>query len=1283
MLTRMRKLGLLALWLFITPVALFAQSQQNISKELNWLELEVSKPDVEGYTHIKRPIWCNGCLESIENEYFIPSISELIPTDGRVITDIRLVPRSTKSIENREMAEFIKSDFEIKTVPLRIGGAMYTSVQVRPVRSTENGLEVLENFDLQLSFRATSTNTNLKSKKDQTYTSVLSKAESFKLSVVRSGVHRLDKAFFDQAGIDISGLRFSTFNIYGNGGAMLPEVIAEDRFEDLRQNAIYIEDQNGNDQMDAGDYVLWYAQGPDAIAYDLVKEEYNYSKHDFEDKAYYFVQWGQDPSLVLSDIPNGQALSPDLSLDRYDYIIHHEEDDINHIHSGRIWWGDEMSGAQTTKTFNYNVNGLVTGEQLFFKTITSARSLTSSFINITVNGQSTNSVHSSVSGEFDANYTAGSKYSQLIANVSSNNISVQYDYSKPLNDSKAWIDYFDIVALRSLNAYDVQQRFYASESLINGTVKYSLGSLTDHLVWDVTDYTRPANQLMYTDGSRKAFNVASTDQELRRYHIFRISDAFDPVYEEKVGIQNLHGLSDIEYIIVTHPSFEDQAEELAQFHRDESNLSVEVVLTTEVFNEFSSGSEDVTAIRDFTKLMYDRGLAGTKALRFICLFGDASYDHKNRIENNTNFVPIYQSYNSYLPAASHCSDDYYAILDDDEGYWGLSPRFEGLDIGVGRLPVSSTAEAQLIVDKIKHYHKGSFGNWVDRLSFLGDDEDNNVHFFCSEELTNIVASENPRFNVNKIWLDAFEQVSFGSGNKYPEVNNTVDQVINQGSLIFNYVGHGGTNGMAHERVVTRPQITAWENYDQLSFYITASCELATFDNPATKSPGELMLFDPNGGAIGMVATTRVVYIGANCDLNEDILRNNLFNQVNGESKPLGEVYMATRNRANSGQVINKRSFMLFADPAMGLLTPPNKVVPTSINGQSFASFNDTLKALSKVTIEGEIQDQSNQLMSNFNGILYPTIYDKITTYQTRGNDPKSYVADFDAQNSVIYKGKISVSNGKFSFSFIIPKDIAYHFGEGKLSFYAEDGIDHAGGFDNSIMVGGTTDSLKVDQQFDSLSLFIDDRSWVFGGSTGFTPLLLADLYDENGINTVGSGIGREMEAVLDEGTEDEQLIVLNDFFQPELNSYQAGEINYRFSELNPGRHTIRLKVWDVYNNSAEAYTEFVVADKEGVQVSNLLNYPNPFNQFTTFHFDHNKGGQMLDIKLKIMSVTGRVVFSTTETLLQANAHSADITWNGRDQFGDPIGRGVYLYELEVQAEDGSTEKQTQKLYIIQ
>lgn len=1281
----MRRYFLLTSLILLSSLSLFAQQIHSEKIQLNWTEDYDRYEDEEaGYQSFDRPVWCKGCYENIVENTFIPSYSLEVKTVNARLSNVSIKNVLSHSIEREELKGLVQSDFDIKINKIRVKGEIYSYIHITPLRYIDGQLELLDQFEINYTLTPENNSiTPFLYKKDQTYNSVLSTGTNYKISVSNSGVHKITKDFLNAAGISSSNIKLSTFNIYGNGGKMLSEIIAEPRAEDLRQNALYIYDENKNDILDAPDYILWYAQGPHFADYNFANSSFSFSYHDYSSKAYYFLQWGTAATLLIDSADANQGLSPDRTITNSDFLLHHEDNQINHIHSGRIWWGDEMSGSQLVKNFNYSVAGLDMNAPLRLQTITSARSLSTSYINIKLNNSETNVVHSQVSGKFDANYTAGSKFSSITDNPVSENISVTYSYSKPLSDSKAWIDYFDLIGKRKLQSYSGQFNFFNTSAAVNGNSKYQIENATNYWIWNVTDPGRPLFQLRFAEGGLSSFIVQESDNNLQRFVLFRPEDALEPEFVGGVDNQNIHGLSDIEYIIVSYPDFKEEAERLADFHRQTNNLQVVVVTTTDIFNEFSSGSQDVTAIRDFVKLIYDRGQNGSKPLKYLLLFGDASYDFKNVIANNTNFVPIYQSFNSFLPAETHCSDDYYAILDDDEGYWGLSPKFEGLDIGVGRLPVGSLAEAKLMVDKIMHYHSSqSFGNWTQRLSFLGDDEDTNVHLECSEHLTNIVRKQNKQFNINKLWMDAYEQVSFGSGNKYPEVNTDVDKVINQGTLIFNYVGHGGGNGMAHERVVTRPQITEWTNANELSFYITASCELASIDNPAQKSPGELMLFNPKGGAIGMVATTRVVYIGANCDLNEDILNDNIFNLSGDRSKPLGEVYQLTRNRANSGQVINKRSFMLFADPAMSLLRAPNKVITTKINGVDYNTFSDTLKALSKVTIEGEIRNPGNTLLSNFNGVLYPTIYDKFATYQTRANDPKSLVANFEAQNSVIYKGKTTVTNGKFSFSFVIPKDIAYHYGLGKLSYYANDEQTQAAGFDTTIMVGGTTDNLANDQLAPELSMFIDDESWVFGGTTDRTPLLLANIYDENGINTVGSGIGREMEAILDEGTDNETSIVLNEYFEPELNSYQRGKINYTFEELGPGKHSVRLKVWDVYNNAAESYTEFIVADKEGISIEHLLNYPNPFNKFTTFHFDHNKAGQNLVLSLTIYTVSGKVVKSLSTTIMNADAHSADLSWDGLDDFGDPIGQGVYMYVLEAKAEDGSTEKQTQKLYIL-
>ena len=1274
---------LFVLLFFIGSTVSFAQ---NLKIQLDWNINEEVKadPEIIGF-QLLTPFWCSDCKEAISDNFIVPYIDKKIPINSKEVANVRLTNIITKNSANTDLLPYLAEDFKIRQEITIENGNKFLHLLITPVRKSNNSSELLVSCDIQYTTKDVYTpNTRSRNKKDQTYNSVLSSGDFYKISIANDGVYKIDASFLAQTGIDVNSVSMSKFKIYGNGGTMLPEVILDDRPEDLVENAIMAYDQNNNDKLDAGDYFLWYAQGPDAFTFNINNQKYDAASHDFDEHSYYFITFDGANGKRISSNGNGQGQTVDHVISTYDYILFHENDDENHIKSGRIWWGDKMQ-SQVIKKFTYTLPGLVTNVPSKFRVITGVRSLNSSFITLKVGGISTSPInHGSVSGDYDRDFINGPKMTDRDFTITSETFDIEFEYFKTLNESAAWIDYFMLTCQRKLKVYDEQQIVRINSLNKVGDLKFEIENYTaTSRIWNIADINNPQIQQVYTDGAKQSFILPNINSStLPKFVVFNEAQLFTPTYLEKVKNQNLHGLANIDYVIISHEDLLDQANRLANFHRSYHNYTVEVVTPSQIFNEFSSGSQDVTGIRDFAKLLYDRGNSSGTPFKYLLLFGDASYDYKDIEDNNTNVVPIYQSYNSHQPPYSYCSDDYYAILDDGEGYWGIQDKDEGLDLGVGRLPASNAYEAKVIVDKILHYHsQASFGNWTQNLTFIGDDEDGNDHVGPSEQMTKILRSQNPEYNINKIWLDAYEQVSFGSGNKYPAVNDEITKSINsKGTLIFNYVGHGGENGMAHERVVTRPEISAWTNYDKLSFYITASCELAKIDNLSIESPGELMLLSTQGGAIGMVATTRVVWIGANTDLNLEIMNDNMFKVTDNKLRPLGDIYKQTRNDAI--EEINKRCFMLIADPAMSLLHHNYNVVTTAINGKSSLGFSDTLKALDLVTIEGEIRDNSNSLISNFSGTLFPTFYDKFSTYKTLGNDPRSYPIEFEMQDRVIYKGQVSVIDGKFSFQFIVPKDIAYNVGNGKISYYAKSGIDHAGGGENSYLIGGTSNSIKNDKTPPTVELFIDDESWVFGGTTSPNAVLLAKLYDENGLNTIGSGIGREMEAVLDKGTENETLIVLNDYYTPELNSYQAGSIKYPFENLSAGLHTLSIKVWDVYNNSAEDYTEFIVSEGGDIAIDNLLNYPNPFNKFTTFHFDHNKAGENLTTTLTVTTVAGKIVRNITKDIMNAPSHSADISWDGLDEYGDRIARGVYLYTLNIRAEDGSTQKKTEKLYII-
>lgn len=1259
----------------------FNLNAQSIPILLEW-NTELATPKLkENAKTLQKPIWCVGCKETLTEDFILPVWQTRIPIGQNRIKSVQLEDIQTQNNDlkiNQLANEFIV-DYQYTSV----AGQSFVTFIINPLRFNGNQTELLVSGNLKIEQEPMIAQKNLKKKKDQTYTSVLASGNFYKLSVPQAGVYKLDAAFLSANGLEATSINLNTLKIYGNGGRMLPEVIATSRPEDLIENPLYVQDFNNNNQLDGNDFVLWYSPGHDNFFYDTTSGIYRAESNDYDEKSYYFLTWGGGAGKRIQSLPHGQSLTSGNTVLSYDHLIFHENDDENLIKSGRQWWGDNMQ-TERTKRFTYSISGLQAGNAQF-TSVTGVRSLIGESITVTAGSSDPFTIsHSPVSGQYDDPFISGPRNTTRDISINSSELSIEFRFNKSQFESAAWIDYFLVAPKRALGIYPEQHHLRFSTSAEPGVNQFLFNSElpSNYTIWNVDDIANVAIQLTYTENGKSAFKSNLTQPHRSEFIVFDINTCPSPEFIGSVDNQNLHGITSTDYLIITHPSLVSQAERLAQFHRDFNNLDVQVVLTNHIFNEFSSGSQDVTAIRDFTKLLYDRGNNVGKPLKYLLLFGDASYDFKDVEENNTNVVPIYQSFNSFDPPFSYCSDDYYAILDDNEGYWGIESRDEGLDVGVGRLPVSNLAEATIVVDKILHYHsEASLGDWINRLTFVADDEDLNSHVNPSEDMTNLLRIQRPEYNLNKIWMDAYEQVSFGSGNRYPQVNTDINKAINsQGTLIFNYVGHGGENGMAHEQVVTRPQMDNWSNSDFLSFYITASCEIAKIDNLEIESPGELMLLNPDGGAIGMVATTRLVYIGANTDLNIEILNNNMFRKVDGKLQTLGDIYKNTRNAAI--EEINKRCFMLLADPAMRLLHPSYRAVTTKINGQEIGLFNDTLSALDLVTIEGEIRDDQNNVIPDFNGTLSPTFYDKFTTYKTLANDPGSIPIEFEMQDRIIYKGRVSVEAGKFSFQFVVPKDIAYNIQEGKLSYFAKDGLNYAVGAEFSYKIGGTSSEVKEDNTPPTIKLFLDDRSWNMGGTTSTTPVLLADLFDENGINTIGSGIGREMIAILDEGTDQEETIILNDFFQPKLNSYQEGNIEFPFENLTEGQHTLKLKVWDVYNNSAEDYTEFTVVNDENLVVNNLLNYPNPFTTFTTFHFDHNKAGQRLNAVLTIKTIAGNVVKTIATELWNASSHSADLTWDGTDNFGDNLARGVYLYTLQLEAEDGTTSSTTEKLYII-
>jgi hypothetical protein len=740
----------------------------------------------------------------------------------------------------------------------------------------------------------------------------------------------------------------------------------------------------------------------------------------------------------------------------------------------------------------------------------------------------------------------------------------------------------------------------------------------------------------------------------------------------------LHAELNHDYIIVTYPDFVEQANELADFHRSNSGLDVFVTTLEPIYHEFSSGRQDVSAIRDFVRAVYLNSEESAK-LKYLLLFGDASMDYLLREDNNTNMVPTWQTYESFNPISSIATDDFFGFLDEDEGDF----NYDVVDIGIGRFPVVSVTEAQNMIDKIKHYKSNSgavMADWRNTICFIADDEDNNTHIRQADELSILVDTIYPMANLDKIYVDAYTQESTPAGQRYPKVNEAINERVEKGSLIISYTGHGGEVGWGQERYLDIPDIQSWTNYDKLPVFLTATCEFARYDDPDRVSAGELIFLNNKGGGISLFTTSRATYAGSNFVVSTNFYKNAL-KRDNGSYLTMGEILKRTKIASGSGSAVgNVNKFVLLGDPALTINLPEKNIKITSVINNGSQQETDTIQALSNITIKGEISDENNQLMSNFNGVVYPTIYDKPTSINTLGNDSGSPVFEFDLQKNILYKGLANVENGKFEFTFIVPKDIAYKYGNGKISLYAEDGAIDANGYDNDIIIGGFDDFSTEDHEGPEITLFIDNTNFINGGITNENPVLLAFVQDENGINTTGNGIGHDISATLD--ADPNNVKILNDYYVSDANSYKSGVISFPFFGIEDGAHTLELKVWDIHNNSNKASIDFVVASSGAMALDQLFNYPNPVIDFTTFSFEHNQSGENMDVIIDIYSMDGKQVTRLKESFLADSYRNNEIKWDVTDQNGSKISKGIYVYKVSVQLSNGIEASKSNRLIVI-
>ncbi|WP_017257115.1 type IX secretion system sortase PorU [Pedobacter arcticus] len=1216
----------------------------------------------------------------------LPSVFLKIPVNTVNNAVKVLIEESSKAVigNNKASAKSIASDLQLNYYSATENRQTYMLVSFLPVyKEADGSLRKVNSFKLQVNPVKANATAPIYSARTYGGNSVLASGNWYKIAVKDEGVYKLDYSFLKKLGIDVDQINPKNIRLYGNGGFMLPQQNALARLDDLKENAIEVVGE-ADAKFDAGDYVVFYSPGNTRWTLNA-QQTFEHQQNVYADSSYYFINVDKGAGKRVTQSTNPVQPTNYTSSSFDDYQLY-EKDLYGLItakmKSGREWFGEDFE-FENSRDFNFDVAGLIPSAPLSVKTKMAIRSNANSSAKVTANNQTLyNLTATALPLNFETDFAKPAEAINSVTGISGNVAKININYGKVNSTSNAWLDYIELNYKRNYSAYNGYLRFRDKSSVANGNVaQFNLNNLSaDARVWDVTNFTEAKSQKLNAAGANYNFITGTTD--LKEFVAFEPSVLKIPEAIGKIPNQNLHGLSQADFLVVTAPPFFNEAKRLAEFRKTTQGLSYQVVTTDQVFNEFSSGKRDASAIRDFVKMFYDRAGANPALQpKYLLLFGKGSFDNRMLKFKDNSFVVTYQSENSLSPTASYTSDDYFGLLDDNEGAftedYTTNPGL--LDIAIGRIPVKTLAEAKNVVDKLITYDGSlSFGDWRNQITIVADDEDNNLHLNQAEANAALITQNNQNFNIDKIYFDAFQQESAAGGTAYPKAKEAINQKINAGTVLINYTGHGGESGWAQERVLTLADINSWENKDNLAVIFTATCSFSRWDDPETVSGGELSLIRKDNGVASIFSTTRIVFSSYNFDLNQSFLKA-LFNPTNQNKRiSFGQVFKEAKNNNVGGLNINSRNFTLLGDPTA--------LFPIPINGITTTSLPDTLKAGGKATIKGFVNNANGQILNQFNGVIYPTIYDKPTTISTLGQDMGlngSYVQNFDIQKNIIYKGKATVTNGAFSFDFIVPRDINLQVGKGKISYYANNQNLDATGFSTDVKVGTVASNTQNDKIGPSVRVYLNDEKFVSGGITNTNPILLVNLNDESGINTTGIGIGHDIVATLSSATMNDKSIILNQYYQSSLDSYQAGTVKYPLNGLVPGLYTIKVKAWDVFNNSAEQLIDFEVKASEKLALSHVLNYPNPFSNRTSFQFEHNYPNESLEVQVNIRTITGRLIKTINQSIYTTGNRVDNIFWDAKDDFGEKVARGIYVYELKVRSTTGGfVARKTEKLLIL-
>ena len=1091
--------------------------------------------------------------------------------------------------------------------------------------------------------------------------SVLNSGKWVKIQVAEDGIYKLTAA-------DLKKMGFSNLDkvaVYGYGGWPLDEDFSTTYIDDVPEVAVWR----------SADYLLFYGKGPRKWEYSFSDKSFIHTNNPYSNYGYYFVTEKETAGRTMEKAAS--AAGATLQVTTFDDYVLHEEELVSVNSSGRELYGESFTST-LSRDFTISVPGITNDEG---KATLSFISRGNGTITMNVDGNAL--ISGSVSVPSDEYEVARELYRERAWMADKGEtVKVNIGYSTT-GHKNVHLNYFRLQMKRQLKVYD-NYTFFRSLSARGNASRFVIqGADASTLVFDVTDGVNPQQMETSLNGTELSFSIPAS-ASLREFVVVKPSQIKAPVTVGEVVNQNLHALPQQDMIIIAQPNFTTQAERLAEAHRTKDNLTVRVVTPESIYNEFSSGTPDATAYRRFMKMFYDRKTSEADAPKYLLLFGDGSFDNRKltsawKSVDMSNMLLTYQTENS-LSSQSYVIDDYFGFLDDADNKKSLQNK--KLCLGIGRFPIRTVEQATQMVDKVISYMENkNTGSWKNNLCFMADDGSNTdgfmtEHMEFADQLAGYVESEHPEFLVNKLYYDAYKKDM--TAGTYPDVRSGLQKLLKDGLLLFNYTGHGGTTALSDEKVLTQTDINQF-TYTHLPVWVTATCDFTRFDDLNT-SAGEDVFLNKSSGGIALFTTVRVAYSRPNFPINDNVIRN-LFERNNGRRRTLGEVMQATKNTLSS---VYKLGFCLIGDPAVKMAYPEFGMKVTTVNGQSVDGNSISFKALEKITVEGEVLDVSGQLVTDFTGIVNPTVKDsKVTvTCLKNSNKDDSPAFTFTDYPNTIFIGNDSVRNGKFSFTFTVPKDISYSNLQGKMNLYAvdtESGNEAQGNFDNFI-VGGTSDTAETDTIGPEIrALYLNDTTFVDGGQVNTTPYFFAELWDKSGVNITGSSVGHDMMLVIDESTV--LSYNLNSYYELLPGEDGTGIVKFPIPALEPGKHTAEFWVWDILNNSTVRTFTFEVVEGLKPFLFDVIATPGIAREQVTFHLMHNRPESRMRVGIMVYDLAGRQLWKHEESGTSGLFENYTVSWD-LTSGGARMRPGVYIYRAAISTDNSKDATKARKFIIL-